>query len=46
MPVVFYFEHKIIKNFVLKVEARDDVSSVRDSFPSSFHALVLTRGLR
>jgi hypothetical protein len=42
-PLVFYFEHKIIENFRLKIEARDDVASIRDSFPSSFHSLVMTR---
>jgi hypothetical protein len=42
-PLVFYFEHKTIENFRLKIEARDDVESIRDSFPSSFHSLVMTR---
>lgn len=42
--IVFYFEHKRIKKFVLRVDAREDVASARDSFPSSFYAILMTRG--
>ena len=43
-PILFYFEHKKIKDFRLRIEARDDVSSVDDLFPSSFHMVEMTRG--
>lgn len=42
-PIVFYFEHKDVRGFTLRVEARADVASEHDSFPSSFHAIVITR---
>jgi hypothetical protein len=42
-PIVFYFEHKKIQGFTLKVEARSDVASIHDQFPSSFHAIKVTR---
>lgn len=42
-PIVFYFKHKHIRNVMLKVEARDDVASTRDSLPSSLHALEIRR---
>jgi hypothetical protein len=44
-PIVFIFEHKRIKNFRMKIEARDDVASVGDSWPSSFHLIEMTRVL-
>jgi len=44
-PIVFIFEHKKIKNFRMKIEARDDVASVGDSWPSSFHLIEMTRVL-
>ena len=43
-PIVFYFEHKKIKDFNLRIEARDDVASVRDSLPTSFHTIKMIRG--
>jgi hypothetical protein len=44
-PIIFIFEHKKIKNFRMKIEARDDVASVGDSWPSSFHLIEMTRAL-
>jgi len=44
-PIVFIFEHKKIKNFRMKIEARDDVATVGDSWPSSFHFIEMTRVL-
>lgn len=41
--LLFYFEHKKIKQFSLKVEVRDDVENIQNHFPSSFHALEMTR---
>lgn len=43
MPVVFYFSHKKITNFALKIESRSDVTGVDDSFPPSFHAIIIIR---
>ena len=42
-PIVFYFEHRAIESLSLKIEARDDVASVQDLYPSSFHALIMIR---
>lgn len=42
-PIVFYLEHKKIANFTLKVEARADVASIENSFPPTFHAIVMAR---
>ena len=44
-PIVFIFRHKKIKHFRMKIEARDDVASVGDSWPSSFHFIEMTRVL-
>lgn len=44
-PIVFLFEHKKIKHFRMKIEARDDVASVGDPWPSSFHLIEMTRML-
>jgi len=44
-PIIFIFEHKKIKNFRMKIEAREDVASVGDSWPSSFHLIEITRVL-
>lgn len=45
-PIVFIFEHKNIGHFKIRIEARDDVASVRDSWPSSFHLIEITRALQ
>ncbi len=42
-PVVFYFKHKRLNDISLKMEAREDVVTTSDSFPSSFYALQLLR---
>ena len=41
--IVFIFEHKKIRNFRMKIEARVDVASVGDSWSSSFHFIEMTR---
>lgn len=41
--VVFYFKHKRLNDISLKMEAREDVVTTSDSFPSSFYALQLLR---
>lgn len=43
-PLVFYFVHKKIENFSLRIEARADVAKTEEHFPSSFHAIVMLRG--
>lgn len=42
-PVVFYYKHKKINNFYLKVEGREDMVNVKDLFPSSFHVIEMLR---
>jgi hypothetical protein len=42
-PIVFYFEHKRVRGLTLKVESREDVVHVDDTYPSSFHAIQLMR---
>jgi hypothetical protein len=42
-PIVFYFSHKRLPGVTLKVESRGDLVSVGDPYPSSFHALEITR---
>ncbi len=42
-PVVFYFEHRRRPDITLQVEARSDVAAMVDPYPSSFHALQISR---
>ena len=42
-PIVFYFKHKKMEYIELRVEARADVVTARDPFPSSMHFLEILR---
>lgn len=41
-PLLFSFRHRKVEDLVLRIEARNDVGSVDDSYPSSFHKIELT----